>query len=243
MSRIATAPTQSAERMVDLGGARTGLVVPLRKEDALLGTFTIYRQRGAAVHRQADRAAAEFRRAGGDRDGECAAAQRIAPAHERSAGVARIPDRDQRRAQGHQPLDLRSRYRAADGGDHGSPAVPRRFRHHPSRRRRRIPLGRRPHAVARIRADRAQCQDPARHRHVGRPRRAGRRYGPDPRCLDRPVLRSERGRPRRRRAHDDRGAAAARRRADRRHRPRPPAGRGVFRAARCSSSRPSPTRR
>jgi len=30
--------------MVDLGGARTNLVVPLRKDAALLGTFTIYRQ-------------------------------------------------------------------------------------------------------------------------------------------------------------------------------------------------------
>ena len=30
--------------MVDLGGARTGLIVPLRKDDALVGTFTIYRQ-------------------------------------------------------------------------------------------------------------------------------------------------------------------------------------------------------
>jgi adenylate cyclase len=30
--------------MVDFGGARTGLVVPLRKDDAVVGTFTIYRQ-------------------------------------------------------------------------------------------------------------------------------------------------------------------------------------------------------
>jgi GAF domain-containing protein len=30
--------------MVDLGGARAGLIVPLRKDDALVGTFTIYRQ-------------------------------------------------------------------------------------------------------------------------------------------------------------------------------------------------------
>jgi two-component system NtrC family sensor kinase len=30
--------------MVDIGGARTGLIVPLRKESVLVGTFTIYRQ-------------------------------------------------------------------------------------------------------------------------------------------------------------------------------------------------------
>jgi len=30
--------------MVDLGGARTGLVVPLRKNGTVFGTFTIFRQ-------------------------------------------------------------------------------------------------------------------------------------------------------------------------------------------------------
>jgi two-component system, NtrC family, sensor kinase len=30
--------------LVDLGGARTGLIVPLRKDERVLGTFTIYRQ-------------------------------------------------------------------------------------------------------------------------------------------------------------------------------------------------------
>ena len=31
-------------RSVDLGGARTSLVVPLRKDDAVLGFINIYRQ-------------------------------------------------------------------------------------------------------------------------------------------------------------------------------------------------------
>ena len=59
---------------------------------------------GAPVHRQADRAGAELRRPGRDRDREHAAAQR-------AARIAAAADRHRRRAQGHQPLDLRS----ADG--------------------------------------------------------------------------------------------------------------------------------
>ena len=43
------------------------------KDDALLGLIIVYPPGGAAVHRQADRAVAELRGAGGDRDGECAA--------------------------------------------------------------------------------------------------------------------------------------------------------------------------
>ena len=50
------------------------LIVPLRKDDALLGCIHRLSPGGAAIHRQADRAAAELRRAGGDRDGERAAA-------------------------------------------------------------------------------------------------------------------------------------------------------------------------
>ena len=40
--RSGTNPAHRA--MVDLGGARTGLVIPLRKDDAVVGTFTVYRQ-------------------------------------------------------------------------------------------------------------------------------------------------------------------------------------------------------
>ena len=55
--------------------------VPLRKDGMLLGLHHRVSPGGAAVHRQADRAVAELRGAGGDRDGERAAARRIAPAH------------------------------------------------------------------------------------------------------------------------------------------------------------------
>jgi hypothetical protein len=60
--------------IVDLAGARSVVIAPLRKDAQTLGAITLYRRGGAAVLRQADRAAAEFRGAGGDRDGECAAA-------------------------------------------------------------------------------------------------------------------------------------------------------------------------
>ena len=61
-----------------IGGARSLLSVALRKDDALLGAIDRLSPGGAAVLRQADRAVAEFRGAGGHRDGECAADDRDA---------------------------------------------------------------------------------------------------------------------------------------------------------------------
>ena len=86
----------------DLGGVRTLLGVPLRKDDKVLGVFGVYRQEVRPVYRQADRAAAELRGAGGHRDGKRAADHRDA----RGIGAA---DRDRRGIAGHQfssPGDL-----------------------------------------------------------------------------------------------------------------------------------------
>ena len=58
--------------------ARTLLIVPMLKEDELVGAIGIYRQEVRAVHRQADRAGQELRRAGGHRHREHAPAQRAA---------------------------------------------------------------------------------------------------------------------------------------------------------------------
>jgi len=49
---------------VELGSVRTCLVVPMLKEDDLVGAIAIYHQEGPAVHRQADRAGQELRRPG-----------------------------------------------------------------------------------------------------------------------------------------------------------------------------------
>ena len=68
----------------ELAGARPLVAVPMLKDDELIGAIIIYRQEVRALHRQADRAGAELRRAGRHRYRECAAAQRIAPAHRRS---------------------------------------------------------------------------------------------------------------------------------------------------------------
>ena len=96
--RIATARA----RLSSSAACAPVLCVPLRKDDALLGAIIVLPPGGPAVHRQADRAAAEFRGAGGDRDGERAADDRDA----RGAGAA---DRDRRGLAGHQLLARRSR--------------------------------------------------------------------------------------------------------------------------------------
>ena len=65
------------------------LAVSLRKDDALLGAISCT-ARKSAVHRQADRAVAELRGAGGHRDGERAAHHRDARGLEQQTATAEV---------------------------------------------------------------------------------------------------------------------------------------------------------
>ena len=74
---------------VDLGGARTLLLVPLRRR-AVFGSHANVSQGSAPFTDKRDRAAAEFRRAGGHRDGERAALTETREALEQQTATAEV---------------------------------------------------------------------------------------------------------------------------------------------------------
>ena len=92
-SHAASSPTSPAPVRI--------VVVPMLKEDELVGAITIFRQEVPPVHRQADRAGRELHQAGRDCDREHATAQGTAPAHRRPQRVAGAADRDVGSAAGH----------------------------------------------------------------------------------------------------------------------------------------------
>ena len=70
------AAVPSRVKLVELTGARTAVLVPLRRDAVLIGVFVIYRTEVRPFFQQADRAAAEFRGTSRHRDGERAAIDR-----------------------------------------------------------------------------------------------------------------------------------------------------------------------
>jgi hypothetical protein len=71
----------ASRALIDLGGTRTTLAVPLAQKRHGTRLHQLPSRRGEAVHRQADRVVAKFRGACGHRDGECEAPRRVASTH------------------------------------------------------------------------------------------------------------------------------------------------------------------
>ena len=92
------------EPIAKVAGARSLLIVPMLKENDLIGVIAIYSSGSSAIHRQTGRAGQELRRPGRHRHREHATAQRAAPAHRRSLRGAGAADRDVGGLEGHLEL-------------------------------------------------------------------------------------------------------------------------------------------
>ena len=101
---------------VELGHIRTILFVPMLKDADLIGAVVIYRQEVRPFTDKKIELVSNFASAGRHR-------HREHPSPKRAARIATAADRDRRRAQGYQPLYLRSCYGARNAGRVGRPFV------------------------------------------------------------------------------------------------------------------------
>ena len=131
---LGVVPVQIPDRLADpeytyheggnLGGYRTMLGVPLVRDGNCIGVM-LGSLKGAPIYRQADRAGQEFRRPGRHRHRECAPAQR-------TSAIAATADCHRRRAEGHQPLGVRSRCSAQHARRISGAAVRGGYRPYPA---------------------------------------------------------------------------------------------------------------
>ena len=115
-----------------LGGARSTLVVPMLKDEELVGAIIIYRQEVRPFTDSQIELVQQLRPTGSHRHREHALA-------ERAAGIVATADGHRRRAEGHQSLDLRSAGRARYVGRVGRPTLRGGSIGHPPVRGRLLP--------------------------------------------------------------------------------------------------------
>ena len=89
-------------------GLRSAVAVPMLRDGLPIGCIAVGRAETGLLRRQAGRTAEDLRRPSRDRHRECPAVRGGPGAHRGTDRVAAAADGDRRRAQGHQPLDLRS---------------------------------------------------------------------------------------------------------------------------------------
>jgi GAF domain-containing protein/HAMP domain-containing protein len=201
----------SSVASVELGGIRTLAVVPMLKDDELIGLITVYRQEGTPIFREADRARSKLRRPGRHR-------HRERPPAQRAEAVIGAADRYRRSSWRDLKLEIRAAAHSAKRRGYCGAALSRRSGGNLPAGRRSLPLRSRLQSRSGIPGIRAPHADCSWAGNTRRPRRTEPPSRPDRRCLDRPAVRGKRIGQDRTTSLDDGRAAHPRCRGDWRHR-------------------------